>query len=96
MSHLSHVRQRKFALLPGRFKESARSEAKSYFRTFDGDFAVAAVDMEHRLRMTVGSMWLSIAVTLAIELLKWWWSRRQSDPSFFPGDDFVAGEPGAD
>lgn len=88
---------RNFALLPRIAKNAARVEA---IRAFDQhgdtiDLDTAEVMIESRLRTQVGSMWLDLAVAIAIALIKYWISRRLQNADFYPTAVFVAGEPGA-
>ncbi len=90
--------RKRFVQLPKVAKNATRAEAKKILGEpgMVVDLDTAAIDLEHRLRMNVGSMWLMLAVALGMELLKAWLRRRQSQPEFIPETVFVAGEPGVE
>lgn len=73
-------------------RNAARVVALKAYRESGGDIALASEMVRERMRLHVGSIWITLAVTLAIELIKWWLNNRTA-----PEDVaalFQPGEPG--
>lgn len=75
-------------------KNRVRSIGREALERSGGDEDWAIEIAEARIRQEFGSIFVTIAITLVIELIKYWFSKRQSNPEFEPQSVFVAGEPG--
>lgn len=82
---------RKVDELSRRQKNIVRNVARQVFREYPNDQAKAEVLIEERLQRELGSVFVTIAIKLAIELIIYWLKKRVTEPSAV----FQAGEPGA-
>jgi hypothetical protein len=77
--------------LSRRQKNIVRNVARQALRECRGDQDKARLLVEERLQRELGSVFVTIAIKLAIELIIYWLKNRTTDP----GAVFQAGEPGA-
>jgi hypothetical protein len=80
------------AELSRRQKNIARTVAKEAFVEAGGDRSEAERIVRERMQRKMGSVFVAIAIKLAIELILYWLRNRTTEPSAV----FQAGEPGAD
>jgi hypothetical protein len=88
-------RDRRFLKIPRKQRNTVRGIARDglfRFRNVDGSFRwdEAEAWLESQIRQAVGSIWVTIAIQLAIVLIRWWLENRINEPSAI----FELGEPG--
>lgn len=86
---------KQFRRLPRRQRNATRSVARDvYFELSETgrpfDFARAEELLANRLRSVIGAIFLSLALKLAIELIKYWLANRVTEPAAI----YEIGEPG--
>jgi hypothetical protein len=86
---------RRFAKIPRRQRNTTRGIARDgllRFRNGDGTFRWGDAEpwVESQIRQAVGSIWVTIAIALAIALIRWWLENRVTEPSSI----YELGEPG--
>jgi hypothetical protein len=91
----ARLHSRQFSQIPRRQRNAVRGIARDIFfeyRNSGGQFPwnEAGQQVDSRVRQAVGSIWVSIAITLAITLIRWWLENRVAEPSAI----FEIGEPG--
>lgn len=84
-----------FRKLPRRHRNTTRTATREvFFELFRPgepfDFGRAELLLRDRLRSVIGMILLSVALKLAIELIKYWLANRISEPSAI----YELGEPG--
>jgi len=79
-----------------RQRSKCRDIAKRSVEVAKWDEAKAKDIAETSIRREYGSVWVIVALTIAIKLIEWWVKRRRSDPTFQIPDDWQDGEPGSD
>jgi hypothetical protein len=89
------LRDRRFLKIPRKQRNTVRGIARDglfRFRSADGSFRWGDAEpwIESQIRQAVGSIWVSIAITLAIALIRWWLENRVAEPSAI----YELGEPG--
>ena len=88
-------RDRRFLKIPRRQRNTTRGIARDglfRFRSADGSFRWDEANpwIDAQIRQAVGSIWVTIAIQLAIVLIRWWLENRINEPAAI----FELGEPG--
>lgn len=75
--------------IPPSQRNKARMLARDCWKESKGDRVKAELLVEQRMSTVVGSIFVSVAIQIAIALIKYWWEHRTAEPSAV----FQAGEP---
>jgi hypothetical protein len=89
------IDRKRFLRIPRKQRNTVRGIARDglfRFRNGDGSFRWGDAEpwIESQVRQGVGSIWVTIAIQLAIALIRWWLENRINEPSSI----FELGEPG--
>jgi hypothetical protein len=92
---LAMSRDRRFARIPRRQRNTTRGIARDglfRFRNGDGSFRWGDAEpwIESQIRQSVGSIWITVAIALAVALIRWWLENRINEPAAI----YELGEPG--
>jgi hypothetical protein len=85
----------RFAKIPRRQRNTVRGIAREglfRFRNADGSFRWGDANpwLESHIRQSVGSIWITVAIALAVALIRWWLENRINEPAAI----YELGEPG--
>jgi hypothetical protein len=69
-------------------QQSAWSFTRQCYLDAKGDPALAEKLVRERATMRFRSIWVTIIVAIAIQLIKLWWENRVTDPGEKPSSDF--------
>jgi hypothetical protein len=76
---------------PRSIKNRARTFTANAWVKSGNDPEKARAIVRDGARAEFGSIWVTIAVAIAFQLIKWWWENRVTEPSavFAPGEPYA-------
>lgn len=83
----------KYAVLGAKRRGRTREIAAEAFHGNPHDFEAAKAAAISRVKAELSSIFVTLAISLIIALLKYWWDNKANPPAL--GSAFAAGEPGA-